>query len=304
MIRLVRGGCGSRIRRSSRRACDLIVDPSSRARHVHECAGDRRQHSISFWPMPVKDASTVSEDIRRDRMLSEQAAADRLRRMRAAVTPVHRERRRFSRRILAWPLPRPGAMSSVKPRWRVAIVDDHERSRAALRAAIWAAKGEVAGEALRGQDALELAERVKPTVAVFAAGLPDGDSATTAIEVIARGICPVVLFTSHTDDAVVDRARAAGVMAFLLKPRRPAELAPALDLAIARWQEAQTLRARLEERKIIERAKGTMMQRHGLTEDEAFKRLRRTAMDTRRPMVEIARAVLVSESVANQLPSK
>jgi response regulator NasT len=195
-------------------------------------------------------------------------------------------------------------MASVKPRWRVAIVDDHERSRAALRAAIWAAGGEVVGEALRRAEALSVVERTQPTVAVFAVGLPDGDGTEAAAEVIARGFCPVVLFTSHTDDVLVERATAAGVMAYLLKPLRPAELAPALDLAVARWGEARTLRQRLEERKVIERAKGTLMQRHGLSEDQAFNRLRRTAMDTRRPMVEIARAVLVSESVAGQLPSK
>jgi AmiR/NasT family two-component response regulator len=189
-------------------------------------------------------------------------------------------------------------------RWRVAILDDHERSRAALRAAIWAVGGEVAGEAIRCADALPLIERSKPTVAIFAVGLPDGDGIEAAAEVIARGVCPVVLFTSHTGDDLVARATAAGVMAYLLKPLRPAELAPALDLAIARWEEAQTLRQRLEDRKLIERAKGTLMLRHGLTEDEAFKRLRRTAMDSRRPMAEIARAVLVSESVSSHLPSK
>jgi response regulator NasT len=186
----------------------------------------------------------------------------------------------------------------------VAIVDDHERSRAALRAAIWAAGGEVVGEALRCADALSLVERSKPTVAIFAVGLPDGDGTEAAAEVIAHGSCPVVLFTSHTDDSLVERATAAGVMAYLLKPLRPAELAPALDLAVARWQEARALRQRLDERKVIERAKGTLMTRHGLSEDEAFKRLRRAAMDTRRPLVDIARAVLVSESVAGHLPLK
>ena len=195
-------------------------------------------------------------------------------------------------------------MAQGSPRWRVAIVDDHERSRVALRAAIWAAGGEVVGEALRCVDALPLIERSHPTVAIFAVGLPDGDGTETAAEIIARGSCPIVLFTSHTDDVLVERATAAGVMAYLLKPLRPAELAPALDLAVARWQEARALRQRLDERKVIERAKGTLMSRHGLSEDEAFKRLRRTAMDTRRPMVEIARAVLVSESVAGSLPSK
>ncbi len=195
-------------------------------------------------------------------------------------------------------------MAGGSPRWRVAIVDDHERSRVALRAAIWAAGGEVVGEALRCVDALPLIERSQPTVAIFAVGLPDGDGTEAAADVIARCNCPVVLFTSHTNDVLVESATAAGVMAYLLKPLRPAELAPALDLAVARWQEARALRQRLDERKVIERAKGTLMTRHGLSEDEAFKRLRRTAMDTRRPMVEIARAVLVSESVAGSLPSK
>lgn len=193
-------------------------------------------------------------------------------------------------------------MNSV-PRWKVAIVDDHERSRAALRAAVWAAGGEVAGEAVRRADAAALVERVKADVAILAVGLPDGDGAEAAAEVVDQGR-PVVLLTSHTDPAVVERARRAGVMAFLLKPLRPAELAPALDLAIARFQEARELRQRLEERKVVERAKGVLMRRHGLSEEDAFRRLRRAAMDSRRSMADIARALLVSESVAPSLPAQ
>ncbi len=87
-------------------------------------------------------------------------------------------------------------------------------------------------------------------------------------------------------------------MAFLLKPLRPAELAPVLDLAIARFKDTRALKQSLEGRKVIERAKGTLMARLGLTEDEAFRRLRRAAMDSRRPMVDIAKALLVSETVS------
>jgi AmiR/NasT family two-component response regulator len=87
-------------------------------------------------------------------------------------------------------------------------------------------------------------------------------------------------------------------MGFLLKPLRAPELVPALDLAVARFSETRQLKQSLEGRKIIERAKGTLMARLGLTEDEAFRRLRRAAMDSRRPMVDIARALLVSETVA------
>src|SRR5207245_714469 len=94
-------------------------------------------------------------------------------------------------------------------------------------------------------------------------GLPDGDGIDAAADVIGGG-CPVVLFTSRTDTTFVERARTAGVMAYLLKPLRPAELAPALDLAVARFGEAQTLRLRLDERKVIERAKGALMRRYNL----------------------------------------
>lgn len=190
-----------------------------------------------------------------------------------------------------------------RPRWRVAILDDHERSRAALRAAIRAAGGEVVSEAARRADAVALLKRSQPDVAIFAVGLPDGDGIEAAGEATAAADCPVVLFSSHTSDDFVERAREAGVMAYLLKPLRPAELVPALDLAIARFKENRRLRQTLEGRKVIERAKGALMARFGLTEEEAFRRLRRAAMDSRKPMVEIARALLVSESVIRDVPA-
>jgi two-component system, response regulator PdtaR len=182
-------------------------------------------------------------------------------------------------------------------RWRVAIVDDHEPSRTALRSAVAAAGGAIVGDSVRCGDALSMVRRTSPDVLVCAAGLPDGDGVHAAAQV-AQVDCPVVLFTSHTDEALVERARAAGIMGFLLKPLRPAELAPVIDLAIARFEDNRRLKQSLEGRKVIERAKGTLMARLGLTEDEAFRRLRRAAMDSRRPMVDIAKALLVSETVA------
>ena len=127
---------------------------------------------------------------------------------------------------------------------------------------------------------------------------------TAAAADVIGGGCPVVLFTSRTDTTFVERARTAGVMAYLLKPLRPAELAPALDLAVARFGEAQTLRLRLDERKVIERAKGALMRRYNLSEETAFQRLRRAAMDSRRSMADISRALLVSESVAGDVPAE
>jgi response regulator NasT len=182
----------------------------------------------------------------------------------------------------------------------VAIVDDHEQSRADVRAAVAAAGGEVVGEVARGAEAPAIVARTRPDVVVLAVGLPDGDGVSAAGG-IGTGV-PVVLFTSHTREDLVARAQSAGVMAYLLKPLRPAELAPTLDLVVARFAETRQLRQTLEDRKFIERAKGRLMDRLNLSEEEAFRRLRRAAMNSRRPMVEVARAVLVSESVAEGLP--
>jgi AmiR/NasT family two-component response regulator len=193
-------------------------------------------------------------------------------------------------------------MTKTSLRWRVGIVDDHVPSRADVRAAVAAAGGEVAGEATRAADALAMVSSVRPDVVIFAVGLPDGDGVAAAAAVTSASGCPVVLFTSHSRDELVARAQSAGVMAYLLKPLRPAELAPALDLAVARFAETRQLRQTLEERKVIERAKGRLMDKLNLTEEEAFRRLRRAAMNSRRPMVEIARALLVSESVTEDLP--
>jgi two-component system, response regulator PdtaR len=183
-------------------------------------------------------------------------------------------------------------IASVNARWRVAIADDHAPSRTALRNAVFAAAGSIVAEALRCGDVVPMVRRASPDVLVCAAGLPDGDGIHAAAPV-AQTDCPVVLFTSHTDEALLERARSAGVMGFLLKPLRPAELAPVLDLAIARFKDNRELKQSLEGRKVIERAKGTLMARLGLTEEEAFRRLRRAAMDSRRPMVDVARELLV-----------
>jgi response regulator NasT len=180
-------------------------------------------------------------------------------------------------------------------RWRVIVVDDHDPSRAALRAAVEAAGGRVVGEAGRRAEALPLVEHLRPHVAVVAVGLPDGNGVDVAPALTAAG-CPVVLFTGRRDDALVARAAEAGVMGWLGKPLRAEDVPPTLDLAVARFAEVRTLRSRLEERKVIERAKGLLMRRYNLDEIEAFRRLRRAAMDSRRPMVEVARAVLRSEA--------
>ena len=186
------------------------------------------------------------------------------------------------------------------PRWRVAILDDHGPSRSDLAAAVVAAGGAVAETAEDASAAVGVVGRARPDVAVFAVGLRDGDGIDAAAAVMAANPCPIVLFTRHRGDALIERARRAGVMGYLLKPLRAEELPPVLDLAIARFAEIRDLRQRLEARKLIERAKGLLMTRQGLSEEEAFRILRRTAMNRRRSMAEVAQAVILAESMGRE----
>lgn len=151
-------------------------------------------------------------------------------------------------------------------------------------------------------EALELAARSRPDVVILAVGLPDGDGVDAARAVMDRAPCPIVLLTSRTDAHVIERARTAGVMAFLVKPLRPEELGPAIHLAVARFREFEAVRREnedlkkaLDSRKVVERAKGLLMERQGLTEAEAFRRIRKTAMDSRKSMAEVAEAILLAE---------
>lgn len=176
------------------------------------------------------------------------------------------------------------------------VLDPDDSSRAALRDALEAAGGEVVEGRLSHDDLRSLVARIRPDVVVLAVA-PSRPWSVHPAGLLAGAGYPVVLHSAPPGEALVARARAAGAMAWLLKPLRLSEVLPTVELAVARFRDAWALRRRLEERKLIERAKGLLMARHGLGEEEAFRRLRRAAMDSRRPMAEVARALLVSEPV-------
>ncbi len=189
-------------------------------------------------------------------------------------------------------------------RWRVLILDDHAPSRTALAGAVALQGGEVVGHGSLVEDAVPLVRRLRPDVAVLAVGLPDGDGIEAVRRIMALAPCPLILLTSRTEADVAARAVAAGVLGFLMKPLRHPELGPALDLAVSRFreleavrQENETLKRKLESRKLIDRAKGILIQRLGLTEPEAYRRLQKTAMDTRKPIAEVAQALLLTDEL-------
>jgi len=187
---------------------------------------------------------------------------------------------------------------------RVLVIDDHEPSRKDLFRVLAESGFEVAGDGTSGGGALELSLATKPEVILMAVGLADLDGIRAARRIMQAHPRPVILLTSHIDAVTIDRAKRAGIMGYLVKPLRGSELAPAIELAIAHFEEFIALREEndnlkktLEARKTIERAKGILMANQGLSEADAFALIKRKSMDMRKPMAEIAEAILLSEEI-------
>ena len=197
-------------------------------------------------------------------------------------------------------------------RLRILVADDESLHVMRLRARLEEMGHEVVAEAATGREAVVLAEKTRPDLAILDIKMPDPSAgsgqALDGIEV-ARAInasrpTPVVLLTAYTDDELVDRAVEAGVFAYLVKPVSAKELKPALALALSRFQEMEVLRQEVEDlrqaleaRKVIERAKGILMRRLGITEEEAFRRLQKRSQDESRKMVEVAEAIIMADKM-------
>jgi AmiR/NasT family two-component response regulator len=184
---------------------------------------------------------------------------------------------------------------------RVLVIDDHEPSRRHLVKTLTKGKYEIAGEGASGKSALALARSAAPDVIVMAVGLPDIDGIEAAGDMMRTHPLPVVLITSHYDAATIERAKQAGVMGYLVKPLREAELSPTIELAITRFQdflslreENSTLKENLESRKLIECAKGLLMDQRKLTEEQAYTLLKKTSMNLRKPMGDVAQAIILA----------
>ena len=191
-------------------------------------------------------------------------------------------------------------------RQKVLLVDDSLRSRAPLKKALGGFGFEIV-EGASGLEAVRLAKELRPDILLIAVGLPDLDGIQASGRIMESHPLPIIVLTSHHDLETVERAKVAGVMAYLLKPVREDQLRPAVEVASARFREFMALRVQnedlkrtLEARKLIERAKGILMKREGLSEAEAFHRIQKVSMERRKPMVEVAEAILLSEEVAGR----
>jgi response regulator NasT len=187
---------------------------------------------------------------------------------------------------------------------RILIADDESIRLLSLRSQLLALGHQVVAEASTGSEAVSLAERTRPDLAILDIKMPlmDGIEATQRITE-ARPI-PIILLTAYGEAQLVERAAQANISAYLMKPVAEEDLLPAITLALMRFREFQALhrevadlREALEARKVIERAKGILMRRLDLTEDEAFRRLQRQSQDTNRRLAEVAQALIVADQM-------
>jgi len=185
------------------------------------------------------------------------------------------------------------------PRRRVLIADDDPLIRMDLVEMLAEESFEVVGQVGDGERAAALAKELRPDLVIMDVKMPGKDGIQAAAEIAGEQIAPVIILTAFSERDLIQRALHAGAMTYLAKPFSKATLLPAIELAAARYADAAALRAeiaeatrRLQARKVIDRAKGLLMTQAGMTEPQAFRWLKRTAIDRRTSMDTVARDVL------------
>jgi len=189
-------------------------------------------------------------------------------------------------------------------RTRVIIADDESLIRMDLREMLTNLGYLVVGEVADGRSAVNQARELRPDVVVMDIKMPDMDGIEAAKVLTEERIAPVVLLSAYSQRDLVERAREAGVVAYLVKPYREEELTPAIEVALARFTEFKDLQKQvadlqlaLETRKLVDRAKGILMDKQGLTEAEAFRKIQKMSMDNRKAMKDVAEAIILAHQV-------
>jgi response regulator NasT len=189
--------------------------------------------------------------------------------------------------------------SGTKPARRAVVAEDEALIRMDVVETLREAGFEVVGEAGNGEEAVALATEHKPDVVVMDVKMPVLDGISAAEQIVKAHLAPVVMLTAFSQTELVERARDAGAMAYVVKPFSPADLLPAVEIAISRYAQIGALEAevadlteRFETRKRVDRAKGLLMTKMGLSEPESFRWIQKTSMDRRLTMREVADAVI------------
>lgn len=185
------------------------------------------------------------------------------------------------------------------PRYRAMVVEDEALIRLDIVETLRDVGIDVIAEVGDGQAAIEKAAELEPDVIVMDVKMPGMDGITAAEKILEERTCAVVMLTAFSQRELVERARDAGAMAYVVKPFTPADLIPAIEIAVSRFQElvaledeVVSLTEQFETRKRVDRAKGLLMKHHGMTEPEAFRWVQKTSMDRRLTMREVADALI------------
>jgi response regulator NasT len=189
---------------------------------------------------------------------------------------------------------------------RIVVAEDEGIARLDLKEMLENQGYLVVGEATDGRSAVNLARELKPDLLLMDIKMPGEIDGIAAAKILAEErVAPVLLLTAFSDREFVDRARESGVMGYIVKPFGEAELVPAIEVALARFQEFRSLeqelgdtRDALETRKLVERAKGVLMDAQGLKETEAFRKIQKLSMNSRKSMREVAEAILLAHDVS------
>ena len=196
-------------------------------------------------------------------------------------------------------------MNNQEKKVRILVAEDETIIRLDLVEMLTDAGYEVIAQAENGAIAVELAKQHKPDLAILDVKMPEMDGITAAEQIIL--LAPVLMLTAFSQRELVERARDAGVMAYVVKPFSIIDLVPAIEIAISRHRQMKTLESevadiyeRLETRKIIDRAKGILMKAMNLSEPESFSWIQKTAMDRRISMKEVANAIISPEAAPDR----
>ncbi|GAA1848955.1 response regulator [Pseudonocardia alni subsp. carboxydivorans] len=191
------------------------------------------------------------------------------------------------------------AEDGPQPGWRVLVVEDEALIRMDLAEMLSEEGYRIAGEAGDGEAAITQARELRPDLVIMDVKMPKKDGIEAASTIVEEKIAPVVMLTAFSQRELIERARDAGAMAYLVKPFARHELVPAIELAVSRFAEKKaledevaSLNERFETRKVVDRAKGLLMTAQKMSEPEAFRWIQRTAMDRRTTMKAVAEAVV------------
>ena len=189
---------------------------------------------------------------------------------------------------------------------KILLADDEAILRLDLREMLTDAGHEIIGEAANGEEAVKLARELKPEFIIMDVKMPIMDGLTAAKLIAADNIAPVLLLTAYSQQDIVEKASEAGVIAYLVKPIREEQLFPAMEIAQKRFLDMQRLNAELfqlkdslETRKLLDRAKGILMAAHGMTEQEAYRKMQQVSMAKRISLKALAESIIAAAAKRN-----